>query len=107
MNLYFTELNKEERTTQKTPNQTKSNKVIWANVERNLFFEAVNEYGKDFENIAHYINLKLKRKNANDPNSKTKEHTRQMFHQTFHKVLKYLKFSEGKLFCNNIIKIRL
>lgn len=87
-----------QRGAQKTPSQSKASKPIWSNVERNLFFEALNEYGKEFESIAQFINVKQKRKNATDPSYKTKEHIRQMYYQSYHKVSKYLRFSDGKLF---------
>ncbi|XP_031636606.1 protein cramped [Contarinia nasturtii] len=82
------------RNAQKTPNQHRPSKTIWSNVERNLFFDAINEYGKDFESIANYINGKQKRKNATDPTYKAKEHVRLLYYQTFTKISKYLRFSE-------------
>lgn len=87
---------REDRGTQKTPNHTRASKTIWTNVERNLFFEALNEYGKDFDSIAQYINMKQKRKNATDPAYKAKENVRQLYYQSYHKVSKYLRFSDGK-----------
>lgn len=84
------------RTAQKTPNQSRPSKTIWSNVDRNLFFDALNEYGKDFESIANYINGKQKRKNATDPTYKAKEHVRLLYYQTFTKISKYLRFSDGK-----------
>lgn len=84
------------RNAQKTPNQHRPSKTIWSNVERNLFFDAINEFGKDFESIANYINGKQKRKNATDPTYKAKEHVRLLYYQTFTKISKYLRFSEGK-----------
>lgn len=39
-----------------------------------MFFEAVNEYGKDFENIQQHINNKLRKKGASDDHIKTKDH---------------------------------
>ncbi|XP_055304646.1 protein cramped isoform X2 [Sitodiplosis mosellana] len=82
------------RNAQKTPNQHRPSKTIWNNIERNLFFDAINEYGKDFESIANYINGKQKRKNATDPTYKAKEHVRLLYYQTFTKISKYLRFSE-------------
>ena len=87
---------KEEKALQKTPSQTKPTKVIWTNLERNFFFDAVNEFGKDFEGIANYINTKLKRKSITDQCFKTKEQIRTIYYQTFHKLSKYIKFSDGK-----------
>lgn len=81
---------------QKTPNQARTAKTIWSNVERNLFFDGLNEFGKDFEAIAHYINGKQKRKNSTDPTYKAKEHVRLLYYQTFTKISKYLRFSDGK-----------
>lgn len=91
------------RATQKTPNQTRPTKTIWTVIERNLFFDALNEFGKDFESIASYINGKQKRKNVTDPTYKAKEHVRLLYYQTFTKIAKYLRFSDGKQF---VIKIR-
>lgn len=85
------------RNAQKTPNQHRPSKTNWSLVERSLFFDAINEYGKDFEAIANYINGKQKRKNATDPTYKAKEHVRLHYYQTFTKISKYLRFSEGEL----------
>lgn len=82
---------------QRTPSQTKPPKVIWSNFEKNLFFDALNELGKDFESIANFINSKIKRKTSADQSFKTKEQIRQIYYQTFHKLSKYLKFSDGTI----------
>lgn len=37
-----------------------------------MFFEAVNEFGRDFENIQQYINSKLKKKGAGDEQMRSK-----------------------------------
>lgn len=87
---------KEDRATQRTPVQAKP-KVIWTNIERNLFFDAINDCGKDFDAISHYVNVKQRRKNILDPTYKTPHHVRLLYYQTLHKVNKYLCFSEGKL----------
>nr|AAN04289.1 cramped [Drosophila melanogaster] len=88
---------KEEKAAQKTPSQLKtgSGKTTWTNVERNCFFDALNEFGKDFEAVANCINAKLKRRNANsDYSFKTKDQVRQHYYQTHHKICKYVRFSE-------------
>ncbi|EDV45679.1 protein cramped [Drosophila erecta] len=92
------ELNKkDEKAAQKTPSQLKtgSGKTTWTNVERNCFFDALNEFGKDFEAVANCINAKLKRRNANsDYSFKTKDQVRQHYYQTYHKICKYVRFSD-------------
>lgn len=87
---------REEKTIHKTPSQLRSNKPTWTNLERNHFFDALNEFGKDFESVGNYINTKLKRRSSTDGAFKTKEQVRQHYYQTYHKICKYIKFSDGK-----------
>ncbi|TMW43236.1 hypothetical protein DOY81_011683 [Sarcophaga bullata] len=85
----------ERSTTQKTPSQVRANRPTWSNVERNHFFDALNEFGKDFEAIGNFINAKLKRRSpATDVTFKTKDQVRQHYYQTYHKICKYTRFSE-------------
>ncbi|XP_030750783.1 protein cramped [Sitophilus oryzae] len=67
----------------------------WSYEDKLMFFEAVNEYGKDFENILQYINTKLKKRGATDEQIKTKDHVRQFYNRTFHEVSKHVKFSDS------------
>lgn len=83
------------RNAPKTPNQSRPSKTIWNNTEHSLFFDALNEFGKEFEAIANYVNGKQKRKTSTDPSYKTKEHVRLFYYQTFTKISKYLRFSDG------------
>ncbi|KAH8280683.1 hypothetical protein KR018_002589, partial [Drosophila ironensis] len=89
---------KEEKAAQKTPSQLRTGsggRTTWTNVERNCFFDALNEFGKDFEAVANCINAKLKRRNASSDHSfKTKDQVRQQYYQTYHKICKYVRFSE-------------
>ncbi|KAH8303244.1 hypothetical protein KR059_004577, partial [Drosophila kikkawai] len=89
---------KEEKAAQKTPSQLKAGgngKTTWTNIERNCFFDALNEFGKDFEAVANCINAKLKRRNASsDYSFKTKDQVRQHYYQTYHKICKYVRYSE-------------
>lgn len=79
----------------KTPSQSKTHvKVQWINAERSFFFDALNEHGRDFEQIARVVNVKMKRKTPSDQEYKTKEHVRQQYYQFFQKASKYLRFSE-------------
>ncbi|XP_066245130.1 protein cramped [Euwallacea similis] len=67
----------------------------WSYSDKLMFFEAVNEFGKDFEAIQQYINSKLKKRGSSEEQLRTKEHVRQFFIRTFHEVSKHVKFSEG------------
>lgn len=66
-------------------------------MERSLFFEALNEYGKDFEAITQHINQKMRRKVFGaETASKSREQIRHLYLQTFQKASRYLRFSEGE-----------
>ncbi|XP_055616574.1 protein cramped [Toxorhynchites rutilus septentrionalis] len=77
----------------KTPNQQKAVRVVWSNQDKNLFFEALNECGKDFEGIANYLNTKKRRKDSNSELFKVKD-VRHLYYQFNQKVSKYLHFSD-------------
>lgn len=79
----------------KTPSQSKVHaRVQWTNVEKKFFFDALNEHGRDFEQISRFINTKMKRKIPTETDYKTKEHVRQHYYQLFQKASKYLRFSD-------------
>lgn len=87
----------EHKVNPKTPSQPKSSfRMTWNNEEKDMFFDALNEYGRDFESIATYINNKHKRKNTTDLFFKTKDQVRVLYYQFYQKVSKYLKFSDGE-----------
>lgn len=67
--------------------------TIWPTEDKNLFFEAVNEYGKDFAAIQRYIALKNKHKNT-EP--KTKEQIRRFYYRTWAKISPKLHFPSRK-----------
>lgn len=69
----------------------------WPQEQIKLFFEALNENGKDFEAIHTYINSKLKKRNLPEPVLKTKEQVRCFYNRMWHKISKHIKFSEGNL----------
>lgn len=80
----------------KTPSQSRgSARIAWSITEKNMFFEALYEFGRDFEAIATYINNKQRRRNLPDTN-KTKDQVRVLYYQFYQKVSKYLKFSDGE-----------
>lgn len=100
---------KEEKAAQKTPSQLRAaSKTTWTNLERNCFFDALNEFGKDFEAVANCINAKLKRRNSSsDYSFKTKDQVRQHYYQTYHKIGKYVRFTDGESLYISIIRLHL
>ncbi|KAK9752240.1 hypothetical protein QE152_g4340 [Popillia japonica] len=67
---------------------------LWTQEDKNLFFEALNEFGKDFEAIYSYVSNKLKKKGVAETMIKTKEQMRHLYYRTWHKISKHLRFSD-------------
>ncbi|XP_052749831.1 protein cramped [Galleria mellonella] len=69
-------------------------KALWSTDEKNLFFEALNEYGKDFDAITAYICAKMKKKGMSE-NLKTKTQVSHFYYRTWHKLSKHVHFDEN------------
>ncbi|XP_050682764.1 protein cramped isoform X2 [Leptidea sinapis] len=70
-------------------------KALWSADEKSLFFEALNEYGKDFDAITAYICAKMKKKGMIDGNLKTKTQVSHFYYRTWHKLSKHVRFDEN------------
>ncbi|XP_038218921.1 protein cramped isoform X1 [Zerene cesonia] len=70
-------------------------KALWSADEKNLFFEALNEYGKDFDAITAYICGKMKKKGMPDGILKTKTQVSHFYYRTWHKLSKHVQFDEN------------
>ncbi|KAG6448514.1 hypothetical protein O3G_MSEX005532 [Manduca sexta] len=70
-------------------------KALWSTDEKNLFFEALNECGKDFDAITSYICAKMKKKGMPDVNLKTKTQVSHFYYRTWHKLSKHVHFGEN------------
>lgn len=80
-------------------------KALWSADEKSLFFEALNEYGKDFDAITAYICAKMKKKGMSDGNLKTKTQVSHFYYRTWHKLSKYVRFDESMFHFINFIYI--
>uniref|UniRef100_A0A182QC80 SANT domain-containing protein n=1 Tax=Anopheles farauti TaxID=69004 RepID=A0A182QC80_9DIPT len=78
----------------RTPNQGKQMRVVWSNHDKNLFFEALNEYGKDFEAIVNYLNTKKRRKDNGEHQVFKAKDVRNLYYQFNQKIVKYIHFSD-------------
>lgn len=67
---------------------------LWPQEDKNTFFEALNEFGKDFDAIQRYFEAKAKRKNLLEHTVKNKEQIRHFYYRTWHKISKHLRFPE-------------
>ncbi|CAG9782440.1 unnamed protein product [Diatraea saccharalis] len=70
-------------------------KALWSTDEKSLFFEALNEYGKDFDAITAHICAKMKKKGMPDVNLKTKTQVSHFYYRTWHKLSKHVHFNEN------------
>ncbi|XP_072945689.1 uncharacterized protein crm [Epargyreus clarus] len=71
-------------------------KALWSADEKSLFFEALNEYGKDFDAITAHICAKMKKKGmVPEGNLKTKTQVSHFYYRTWHKLSKHVHFDEN------------
>lgn len=68
-------------------------KASWSMMEKTLFFEALNEFGKDFESVAQYISGKMKRRGVSDNFLKTKDQVRHFYYRSWNKISKFISFN--------------
>ncbi|XP_068210212.1 protein cramped-like [Palaemon carinicauda] len=68
---------------------------LWSTEDKNIFFESINECGKDFEAIQNYLTTKLRKKGTPGYQIKNKDQVRHFYYRTWHKISKYITFSEG------------
>ncbi|CAG7721136.1 unnamed protein product [Allacma fusca] len=67
---------------------------LWSQYDKQLFFEALNEFGKDFDAIQTHLasKLKSKTKTVEPTQIKKKEQVRHFYYRTWNKIQKYLHF---------------
>ncbi|XP_045106077.1 mucin-5AC-like isoform X2 [Portunus trituberculatus] len=68
---------------------------LWSLEDKNIFFESINECGKDFEAIQNYLTAKLRKKGAPRSQVKNKDQVRHFYYRTWHKISKHITFNEG------------
>ncbi|XP_063979774.1 protein cramped [Diachasmimorpha longicaudata] len=67
---------------------------LWSLEDKNTFFKAVNEFGKDFDALQAYFQSQGKKKGLPETMIKNKEQIRHFYYRTWLKISKHLKFSE-------------
>ena len=66
---------------------------LWGPSEKLIFFEALNEYGKDFDKIQSHFQAKLKNKrNLPAYYIKNKNQIRHFYYRTWHKISTHITF---------------
>ncbi|KAF4529250.1 hypothetical protein B566_EDAN017708 [Ephemera danica] len=64
---------------------------LWSVEDKNIFFEALNEYGKDFDAIQAHFAVKMKKRGLTE--AKNKDQVRHFYYRNWHKISKFIKFS--------------
>jgi len=62
----------------------------WGKAEKDTFFEALHEYGKDFDRICNFIAMKHKRRGDPPALIKNKDQVRHFYYRSLNKIAKYL-----------------
>ncbi|XP_021954461.1 protein cramped-like [Folsomia candida] len=71
---------------------------LWSIEDKQLFFEALNENGKDFDAIQNYLASKAKSRKSGACGQyapKNKDQVRHFYYRTWNKISKYLRFPDG------------
>ncbi|XP_068701709.1 protein cramped-like isoform X1 [Montipora foliosa] len=76
--------------TNRRKKQTKRQWESWGKAEKDMFFEALHEYGKDFDRIYHFIATKHKRRGDPPALIKNKDQVRHFYYRSLNKITKYL-----------------
>lgn len=86
-----------EAVTSSSPSQTNRRKKqvkrqweSWGKAEKDTFFEALHEYGKDFDRICNFIATKHKRRGDPPALIKNKDQVRHFYYRSLNKISKYL-----------------
>ncbi|KAK3099181.1 hypothetical protein FSP39_000618 [Pinctada imbricata] len=74
--------------------KTKRQWELWSTQDKDAFFEALFEHGKDFDAIQNWIASKSKRKRVAAELIKNKDQVRHLYYRTWHKISKYLDFTD-------------
>lgn len=68
---------------------------LWSLEDKNTFFKALNEYGKDFDALQNLFQSHGKKQGLPENVIKNKEQIRHFYYRTWLKISKHLTFSEG------------
>ncbi|XP_056010415.1 uncharacterized protein LOC125679296 isoform X2 [Ostrea edulis] len=71
--------------------KTKRQWELWSSEDKDAFFEALFEHGKDFDAIQNWIATKCRRKNVVPGLIKNKDQVRHLYYRTWHKISKFIK----------------
>ncbi|RLU17136.1 hypothetical protein DMN91_011205 [Ooceraea biroi] len=85
---------KDEETTEAKVRTLKRSCELWSLEDKNTFFKALNEYGKDFDALQSYFLNQGRKRGLSDAMIKNKEQIRHFYYRTWLKISKHLKFSE-------------
>lgn len=66
---------------------------LWSKDDKTIFFDALREYGKDFDKIQNHFQQKITRKNLPAHYIKNKEQIRHFYYRTWHKLKVYINFT--------------
>lgn len=89
-----TKKNVSKQTIQQDQLKTRRTWELWSVEDKNAFFEALCEYGKDFESIQSYIAQRSRKKGVPPNMIKNKDQVRHFYYRTWHKISKYLDIGD-------------
>ncbi|XP_012279767.1 protein cramped isoform X1 [Orussus abietinus] len=88
------ELKEDDNAEAKIVKSLKRSCELWSMEDKNTFFKAINEFGKDFDAMQSYFLSQGKKRGLSDNMIKNKEQIRHFYYRTWLKISKHLKFSD-------------
>ncbi|XP_070553874.1 protein cramped-like isoform X2 [Ptychodera flava] len=83
-----------EKPVKAEPQAVKKRWEAWTVQDKNYFFEALFEHGKDFEAIQKYMEARHKKRGDPHHLIKNKDQVRHLYYRTWHKISKYITPNE-------------
>ncbi|KAK6173046.1 hypothetical protein SNE40_016581 [Patella caerulea] len=74
--------------------KTKRGWELWSTEDKNIFFEALFEYGKDFDAIQTMLVQRGKKRGLTPELLKRKDQVRFLYYRTWHKIAKFINISK-------------
>ncbi|KAF2364586.1 Homeobox domain-like [Trinorchestia longiramus] len=66
---------------------------LWSSQDKDIFFEAINECGKNFDSIQAFFQSRNQKKGLPASQGKNKDQVRHFYYRTWHKISKYISFA--------------
>ena len=94
--LVFSEaISEDDKKTEGPPEKSKRTWEKWSPSDKAVFFEALNDFGKNFQAIQDYIAKKKMKNKSGQDQVRNRDQIRFFYYRTLNKISKYVQFPPG------------